>query len=74
LPEGGEKPMKRVISACVEQTQKFETEKDLESYINSLERKRVKYKIVDRKQGSDNTVMLKVIMQYSSFPVGEYLD
>jgi hypothetical protein len=74
LPEGGGKPMKRVISACVEQTQKFEMEKDLESYINSLERKRVKYKIVDRKQSSDNTVMLKIIMQCSDFPVGDYLD
>jgi hypothetical protein len=66
--------MKRVIGACVEQTQKFETEKDLERYINSLARKRVKYKIVDRKQNSDNTAMLKIIMQYSSFPVGDYLD
>jgi hypothetical protein len=66
--------MKRVIGACVEQTQKFETEKDLERYINSLARKRVKYKIVDRKQNSDNTVMLKIIMQYDSLPVGDYLD
>lgn len=66
--------MKRVIGACVEQTQKFETEKDLERYINSLARKRVKYKIVDRKQDSDNTVMLKIIMQHSNFPVGDYLD
>jgi hypothetical protein len=66
--------MKRVIGACVEQTQKFETEKDLERYISSLARKRVKYKIVDRKQNSDNTVMLKIIMQYDSFPVGDYLD
>jgi hypothetical protein len=74
LSEGGEKPMKRVIGACVEQTQKFETEKDLERYINSLARKRVKYKIVDRKQDSDNTVMLKIIMQHSNFPVGDYLD
>ncbi|MDR1510052.1 MAG: hypothetical protein LBS53_10470 [Synergistaceae bacterium] len=66
--------MKRIISACVEQTQKFETENDLERYINSLARKRIKYKIVDRKQDSDNTVMLKIIMQHSNFPVGDYLD
>jgi hypothetical protein len=66
--------MKRIISACVEQTQKFETENDLERYINSLARKRVKHKIVDRKQDSDNTVMLKIIMRYSGFPVGDYLD
>jgi hypothetical protein len=66
--------MKRVIGACVEQTQKFEMEKDLESYLNSLARKCVKYKIVDRKQGSDNTIVLKIIMQYNGFPVGDYLD
>ena len=66
--------MKRVISACLEQTQKFETESDYENFIKGLERKRVKYKIVDKLTGSDNTVIVKLKRDYGGFSVGNYLD
>ena len=55
--------MKRVISACQEQTHQFETEKDYQDYIVSLDRKRVKY----------NTVLVKMIKSYSNYPVADYL-
>ncbi len=65
--------MKRVISACQEQTHQFETEKDYQDYIVSLDRKRVKYKIVDKQTQSDNTVLVKMIKSYSNYPVADYL-
>jgi hypothetical protein len=66
--------MKRIISACLEQTQKFETDADYQTYIKGLERKRIKYKIVDKQVESDNTVIVKVKRDYSNYPVGDYLD
>jgi hypothetical protein len=66
--------MKRIISACLEQTQKFETDGDYQTYIKGLERKRIKYKIVDKQVESDNTVIVKVKRDYSNYPVGDYLD
>jgi dsRNA-specific ribonuclease len=66
--------MKRVISACLEQTQKFETESDYQTYIKGLERKHIKYKIVDKQARSDSTVTVKIVRDYNDYPVGDYLD
>ena len=66
--------MKRIISACLEQTQRFESEISYQAYIESLERKRIKYKIIDKQIQSDNTVVIKIIRDYNSDPVDGYLD
>lgn len=66
--------MKRIINACLEQTQKFESEDGYQIYIKGLERKHIKYKIVDKHTHSDNTVTVKIIRGYNDYPIGDYFN
>lgn len=79
--------MKRVISACLEQTIHFQLKDDIdhntavdfvksevEHYKKSLEAKRTKYKIVDEKTMEDGSIVVKIKKQVSSYDVGEYMD
>ena len=47
---------------------------EVEQYKKTLERNRTQYKIVDETEQSDGSIMLKVIKQYNSSPVGNYMD
>ncbi|MBQ8590650.1 MAG: hypothetical protein IJ486_09400 [Firmicutes bacterium] len=66
--------MKRIICACLEQTQTFETEHDYDVYIKGLERKEKRYKIVSKETNADGSLVAKVICEYNSYPTGDYLD
>ncbi|MBR2564591.1 MAG: hypothetical protein IKE29_08220 [Paenibacillus sp.] len=79
--------MKRVKAACICQTLHFMLKDDLEhdyavnlvrdevvKYKASLDRNGTKYKIVSEDTQPDDSVMIKIIKQYNSSPVGEYLD
>ena len=79
--------MKRVKAACICQTLHFMLKDDLghdyavklvkeevEKYKASLEKNRTKYKIVSEETQSDGSVMIKIIKQYNTSPVGDYLD
>lgn len=79
--------MKRIQAACVCQTLHFQLKDDLahdeavrlvreevEQYQRTLERNRTQYKIVDQTEQPDGSILLKVIKQYNSSPVGSYLD
>jgi len=79
--------MKRVKAACICQTLHFMLKDDLrhdyavklvkeevEKYKSSLDKNRTKYKIVNEEAQPDGSVMLKVIKQYNTSPVGDYLD
>lgn len=79
--------MKRVKAACICQTLHFMLKDDLghdyavklvkeevEKYKTSLDRNRTKYKIVSEETQSDGSVMIKIIKQYNTSPVGDYLD
>lgn len=79
--------MKRVISACLDQTIHFQLKDDIdqktaaefvksevEHYKRSLEAKRTKYKIVDEKTMEDGSIIVKVKKQVNSYDVGEYMD
>lgn len=81
------KIMKRVKAACICQTLHFMLKEDVghdyavklvkeevEQYKRTLERNRTQYKIVDETEQSDGSIMIKVIKQYNSSPVGSYLD
>ena len=60
--------MKRVKAACICQTLHFMLKDDLgHDY-------RTKYKIVSEEIQSDGSVMIKIIKQYNTSPVGDYLD
>ena len=79
--------MKRVKAACIYQTLHFMLKDDLErdcavklvkeeveKYKASLDRNRTKYRIVSEETQPDGSVMIKIIKQYNTSPVGDYLD
>ena len=79
--------MKRVKAACICQTLHFMLKDDLghdyavklvkeevENYKASLDKNRVKYKIISEETQPDGSVMIKIIKQYHTRPVGDYLD
>ena len=79
--------MKRVKAACICQTLHFMLKDDLghdyavklvkeevEKYKASLDKSRTKYRIVSEETQSDGSVMIKIIKQYNTSPVGDYLD
>lgn len=79
--------MKRVKSACICQTLHFQLKEDLEHgyaanmvkqevehYKAGLENSKTEYKIVDETVQSDDSVIIKIIKQYSQAPVGDYLN
>lgn len=79
--------MKRVKAACICQTLHFMlkedvahdravklVEQDVEQYRRTLERNRTQYKITEQTVQPDGSIIIKVIKQYNSSPVGDYLN
>ncbi len=79
--------MKRVQSACICQTLHFMLKDDIsheeavssvnaevEKYKADLEKSGSKYKILDEHRESDDSVIIKIIKQYSNCDVGDYMD
>ncbi|MBQ9902776.1 MAG: hypothetical protein IJM51_10410 [Clostridia bacterium] len=79
--------MKRVKAACICQTLHFMLKEDfphdyalkmvqdeVTKYKASLERNRTKYKIISEETQPDGSVIVKIIKQYNTGPVGDYLD
>ena len=79
--------MKRVKAACICQTHHFMLKEDIdhdyavslvkkevEQYKKGLDRNRTQYKIVEETEQPDGSIMIKIIKQYNSSPVGNYLD
>ena len=79
--------MKRIKAACICQTLHFmlkedvahdwavkQVEQEVEQYKSRLERNRTQYRIVEKTLQPDGSIILKVIKQYNTAPVGEYLN
>lgn len=79
--------MKRVKAACICQTLHFMLKEDVghdyavtlvkqevEHYKKGLEKNHTKYKILEEIQQPDGSIIVKVIKQYNTSPVGHYLD
>ena len=79
--------MKRIQSACICQTLHFQLKEDLphdyavrqvheevEQYKKTLDKNRTKYKIVEEVSQPDGSIVVKVIKQYNTSPVGSYLN
>ena len=47
---------------------------EVEQYKKGLERNHTKYKILEETEQPDGSIMVKVIKQYNTSPVGNYLD
>lgn len=78
--------MKRIQSACICQTLHFslkeplpyeetlkQTTYEVNHYKNTLDRSRIKYKILDEIIQEDGSIIVKVIKQYNQSSVGDYL-
>lgn len=78
--------MKRVKAACICQTLHFMLKEDVEHdeavklvneeveyYKKDLDRKNIQYKIVEQVVQADGSIILKIMKQYNSSPVGDYL-
>ena len=79
--------MKRVKAACICQTLHFMLKEDVrhdyavslvkqevEQYKKGMDRKHMQYKILEETEQPDGSIMVKVIKQYNSSPVGDYLS
>ncbi len=78
--------MKRIKAACICQTLHFllkedaerqwaakQVQQEVEHYKQTLERNHTQYKIVEETTQPDDSILLKIIKQYNSSPVGDYL-
>lgn len=78
--------MKRIRSACIIKTIHFQLKDGLarelaasaardeaEAYLSSLDRKHTAYKLLNRQEEPDGSVVIELKMQYNAHPVGEYL-
>jgi DNA integrity scanning protein DisA with diadenylate cyclase activity len=79
--------MKRVKAACICQILHFmlkdgeehlyavkQVKDEVEKYKRDLERNHTQYKIVEQTEQPDGSIIVKVIKQYNSAPVGDYLN
>lgn len=79
--------MKRVKAACICQTLHFmlkedvghdyavkQVKEEVSQYKKTLEHNHTQYRIEEETEQSDGSMILKVIKQYNSSPVGTYLD
>ena len=79
--------MKRVKAACICQTLHFmlkedvahdwavkQVDQEVEHYKEQLVKNRTKHKIVEETKQPDGSVIIKIIKQNSTSPVGDYLD
>lgn len=79
--------MRRVKAACVCQTLHFILKDDIEhahaarlvkeevaQYKRALIRNHTPHKIVDEELQPDGSIIVKIIKQYNSSPIGNYLD
>lgn len=79
--------MKRIKSACLEQTIHFmlkdgmgsamakkEVQQEYEKYKIQLEHNRTKYKILEENPQSDGSIIIKIKKQYNNHNIGEYFE
>ena len=79
--------MKRIKAACICQTLHFMLKEDVdhdyavslvkqevEHYKKTLERNRTRHRILEETVQPDGSIIVKIIKQYNSSPVGDYLD
>lgn len=79
--------MKRIKAACICQTLHFMlkedvahdwavklVEQEVEHYKRQLDRNRTQYRILEETVQPDGSIIVKVIKQYNTSPVGDYLS
>ncbi len=70
--------MKRVVSACLEQTIKFDTSKDanpkedFKKYFSTLDKKKIKYELIDTQESDDGSITIKIKKEYNDYSTEGY--
>lgn len=65
--------MKRIQSACLLQTIKFEQKDELDAYKATMEKKKTKYVIENERTQEDGSIIIKLKKQYIFYDTGDYL-
>ena len=79
--------MKRIQSACLEQTIRFAakdapsaaeaarlTDAEYRHYLAQLDRSHTVYKVLKEQPREDGSLQIRIKRQYNSYDTGEYLD
>ena len=64
--------MKRILSACLEQTQRFESEEAFAAYCRMLDRKHIRYQIL-KEENDPSGVLVHMRRAYPLSPTGDYM-
>lgn len=78
--------MKRIKAACITQTLHFMLKEDLgrdyakkmvqeevRKYKDGLDRNKTQYRILSETEQEDGSIVMEIIKQYNTSPVGDYL-
>lgn len=71
--------MRRILSACLLQTMKFDTtkeanpEQDFTIFCDKLDKSGVQYTIEEKSTEADGSLLVKIRKQYNSYSVDGYL-
>jgi hypothetical protein len=66
--------VKRIISACLEQTFDFERDDEFKTFFSRYDRRGTKYKIVGKETTPDKHVVVRIVKEYNTYPIGDYLN
>lgn len=66
--------MKQILSACLEQVNRFDSQAEYAAFLEFLEKKQVKYKILSVEDCTDGTVIVELKKQYNGYDIGAFLD
>lgn len=75
-----EKEVRRITSACLLQTIKFESTNDVspkqefEMYCDRMNRRRIKYAIEGTEEKPDGTLYVKIKKQYNTYKTDGYFE
>jgi ATP-dependent RNA circularization protein (DNA/RNA ligase family) len=71
--------MKRITSACLEQTIRFDTnneanpKEDFQKFLSSLDKRRTKYELVSSEEAQDGSIIVKIKKRYNNYSTEGYL-
>jgi hypothetical protein len=65
--------MKRILSACLEQTQRFEDHEAFAAYCRMLDRKHIRYQVLEKTTDA-SSLIVHMRRAYLLYPTGEYLE
>lgn len=66
--------MKRILSACLQQTIRFETRQEFEEYTAQMNRKSRNYRVDSVAEEPTGSVVVQIRKQYNDYQPGTYLD